>query len=208
LDKECDKLTHSTLLLESILGCGDYNPKNTKILHMTNNPAFEEKKRRQNAKLDALQEENNTLKAQLTILESGEGLQALNQYKLLDEQKNQSNALKELQQKLFECEKSRARYVEVFQKKFKEYKKAIKLLFGYRIQLYGESGDTYQLIPSLTSGKDNFLLFQYNRNNDSMSLCQTDYSSLWTKEFDYCLGQHGSYPAYIASITLALVTGK
>jgi len=178
------------------------------VLHMINNPANEELKKRRNAKLAALQEENTTLKAQLSILETGEGPEVLSQLKQQEQQKNDILLLKELQQKLSECEKSKARHVEVFEKKVVEFKKAIRQIFGYRIELLGETGDLYRLFPTLTKGKDNFLLFQYNRTNDTIALCSSDYTALWTKEFDFYLGKCDSYPGYMAAITLALLKQK
>lgn len=83
-----------------------------------------------------------------------------------------------------------------------EFKKAMRQIFGYRVDLLGEKANLYRLHPSNVSKEYHFLL-EYDGRTDSISLLDTPYMEYWQEELQYYLGECHSYPAFLSAITLA-----
>eukprot|EP01126_Amoeba_proteus_P036672 TRINITY_DN3741_c0_g2_i5.p1 TRINITY_DN3741_c0_g2~~TRINITY_DN3741_c0_g2_i5.p1 ORF type:complete len:613 (+),score=192.37 TRINITY_DN3741_c0_g2_i5:414-2252(+) len=212
LEKENERLGKDISVLQNRLGAGDYNPLTTKILHFVDNPARLAQQEFHEQKLLSLELENEKLKIKVTTLEehfSEPGKDNIPVANFLhaslweNERKKYEEQLKVYREKLTAVEKSKRRFHEVFDRKFVEFKKAIKQIFGYRIELLGEKASIYRLYPHHTPNKDCFFLLEYDGHNDSIALLDSKYAALWQKELEYYLGECHSYPAFLAAITLA-----
>lgn len=96
------------------------------------------------------------------------------------------------------------RMKQLFRKTISEYKEALFLLFGWKVDM--EIGENPQLIlrSMFAESEGDWLVFQWNKASGSFNLMRSDYaSSLSTSQMGF-LTSLNSCPAFLSSLTLHL----
>jgi len=212
LQKENDTLNKLVEKLEFSLGRGEYNPETTRVVQLAKNPELEEYSIRKNT-LEALKNENkalleiikkNNLKDNISVEEMMEDNTSneehienipIETYKRLE---IENNRIKELEKQL-------DRLKTVFRKKSKEYREVVYSLLGYRFDFLQ---DGRVKLTSMYSQHGNHSFVFSSSSNDSGSMELTgggkSYIQSLEKRIDYFVGQYGSIPGLLASVTLDL----
>jgi len=215
LEKENNTLDKLVTKLELSLGRGEYNPETTRVVQFANNPELEDYAIRK-ATLDALRNEN---KALLEIIKKNNlidktEIEMESGNMKIDSDKNEHienipiETYKRLEienKKMKDLEKQLDRLKTVFRKKSKEYREVVYSLLGYRFDFLQ---DGRVKLTSMYSQKGNQSFVFASNSNDSGSMQLTgggkSYIESLDKKIDYYVGQYGSIPGLLASVTLDL----
>jgi len=177
---------------------GDYDPTDTKVVHMRFNP-FEMMKQKKMEELGELKVENEKLAARLRSLEAGEGGSAAGSDS--STRISSSKELEELRSKVSASELKNKRLVEAFQKTSKDLREAVFRLFGYQLDI--PMSKKYKLMSMYADSPGDFLLFSQSGNGE-MQLLETEFSTTLTDLIDAYLSDADSIPAFLASVTMDL----
>ncbi|ORX44885.1 MAD-domain-containing protein [Piromyces finnis] len=206
LDKLVEKMEYS-------LGRGEYNPETTRVLQLAKNPELEDYSIRK-ATLDALRNEN---KALLKIIKKHN----LNDNPSIDEVMNDNDDVAEEHienipietykrleienNKIEELEKKLDRLKTVFRQKSKEYREVVYSLLGYRFDFL-QDGRVKLTSMYSQNGNQSFVFASSSNDSGSMELIGggKSYIQSLEKRIDYFVGQYGSIPGLLASVTLDL----
>ena len=164
-----------------------------KVFHMKQNPLQMAQEDRQ-IEVNELRKENDSLKARVKLLESGQSADLT----LLTGQKVEATAeVKELQEQLGLAEIKKDRLIEAFKQTSKKFREVVCQLTGFRID--GKEDNKYVLSPVYAENPDSDrFLFQYE--NDQCHLMDTNYSSQWGEFVDLHLKQQRSIPIFLSAV--------
>lgn len=199
LKKETEKLND---ILEEQKMKGDYDPTNTKVVHMRFNP-FEMMKQKKLEDLKDLKIENDRLSSRLRLLEQGGGKDAgnLSQGEKKDSRNASSKEVEEMKAKINAAELKNKRLVEAFQKTSQDLREAVFRLFGYKLDI--PMTRQYKLMSMYADTPNDFLLFNQSGSGE-MQLLANEYSDTLADLIDAYLSQADSIPAFLASVTMDL----
>jgi len=113
-----------------------------------------------------------------------------------------ASQLQQVTKQAADADKARKRFLEVFNKKFTEFKKVTSLVFGYKIELVGEKGESYRLQPFYEDDKEKYFMLRYDSAQDAVLLAETQYVHVYDAELQVYLQGLNSYPAFFASVLL------
>ncbi|CAB4069805.1 MAD1 [Lepeophtheirus salmonis] len=173
LKKELDSATnerdHLRYELDNRAIKGDYNPHNTRVIQFKNNPMAEASEN-VGSKISKLQDENQSLKVRIQLLEEGhvKDLTLLSNQKM--EKEISPKEVEDLQNKVKSSELKNEKLMEAFKKTSKEFRKLTQDLTGYRIN--SESGDNFYKVTSIyaESPEQEQLYFQKNQKGELLLL--------------------------------------
>lgn len=209
LEKELEKSEEQRYILETRIEQrhlqGDYDPTTTKVIHFEMNPFAIAAKQRA-AELQKLQEENETLKQRLKILEEsgGQAEDVTEQVQKRLQEPSSSKEVDELKVQLNKEELKNKRLMEAFSMKSREFREVCYQLTGYKIDFHYTK--QYKVTSMYAERRDDFFIFQQGEKND-MQLLATDFTANLQESIDLYLSQRNSIPAFLSSVTLDLFKG-
>ncbi|TPX56857.1 hypothetical protein CcCBS67573_g09307, partial [Chytriomyces confervae] len=196
LEKEVENFDQQIVVLERAIGQGAFDRANLKVLQLADNPetqAFAIRKE----KLDALEAENKALQARLLGSEWG----ALVPVEIVKTAEMECQRLMKL---IEERDKRILRLREVFSEKSQEFKEAVFSLLGYKVE-FQESRVRLMSTFSDENGADPSFIFT-SQENDHGTLQivggHPDRIQQLNQLRECYIVQHGSVPAFLASVTL------
>ncbi|KAJ0174178.1 hypothetical protein K1T71_010324 [Dendrolimus kikuchii] len=157
----------------------------TKVLHLTDNPAAEAQKQVQ-SDLEAAQEEIKRLKAALR--EGGS--------------RSCPEETQHLKQQLENSKIKLKRMKEEFTSSAQEYRDVCYMLLGYKIDRTGHKN--YRISNMYAESADEYLTFTLC--DDGIEMVHTEYSTSLTELVELHLHQHGSIPLFLSALTMDLFT--
>eukprot|EP00455_Lapot_gusevi_P030187 TRINITY_DN3241_c0_g2_i7.p1 TRINITY_DN3241_c0_g2~~TRINITY_DN3241_c0_g2_i7.p1 ORF type:complete len:286 (-),score=67.92 TRINITY_DN3241_c0_g2_i7:132-989(-) len=226
LERTLQQTEQELATLETRLGRGEFDPKKTKVLHLSMNPATEaaaSRKQQEQDRLIQLTQQVESLTQQLqqaTSLSAANGettsevvrlravegeLKALLQ-QVQDENENLKRQLQEASSvdpaALADAEKKYQRLKELYSKMFAEYKEAVYLLTGYKIDRVGQQ-PLYRLRSIYAETEDDHILFQVDERLHCEVL-ETEFCRRLDDGVLSFLHRFHSIPAFLSQITLDL----
>ncbi|XP_050537530.1 mitotic spindle assembly checkpoint protein MAD1 isoform X4 [Daktulosphaira vitifoliae] len=195
LEEKCvdlrDQIDHRALK-------GDFNLRETKVLHFKMNPASEGFNNYQNDLLQAKQEIEK-LKERIKAMQEGI---SMNLTQVVDDrvETNASQEVEGLKEKLKSQEIQNQRLREVFKKSSQEFRESVYTLLGYKVD--GLQNNMYRLTSQFAFHEEDNLLFQLNEG--SMNLLETSFSKTIEEMINIHLGQQRSIPVLLSSLTIDL----
>jgi len=203
-----DRLSEETEKLNDVLEeqkmKGDYDPTNTKVVHMRFNP-FEMMKQKKMEELKDLKIENDRLIARIRVLEQvgreGVSLTQRSEEEAKESRTTSSKEVEELKAKINAAELKNKRLVEAFQKTSQDLREAVFRLFGYKLDI--PTSKQYKLMSMYAESPEDFLLFSQSGSGE-MQLLATAYSDTLADLIDAYLSQADSIPAFLASVSMDL----
>eukprot|EP01028_Stygiella_incarcerata_P005717 TRINITY_DN23782_c0_g1_i2.p1 TRINITY_DN23782_c0_g1~~TRINITY_DN23782_c0_g1_i2.p1 ORF type:complete len:631 (-),score=200.39 TRINITY_DN23782_c0_g1_i2:10-1902(-) len=178
LVKEVEKQADYIRILESRVGRGDYDPRQTKILKLAVDPRKMEPKKK-----GVAEELPPSLPASSTS--SGSCVPS------------ECSKCADLQRRLEESEKMNRRLKNVFSQKTKEFRSACERLCGWNIVLKGEK--EYKLRSIFAASEEDFLLFHVDEDTEKM--LETPYATSLEAEIRAYLERLHNIPAFLCAIT-------
>lgn len=194
--------------LENKLGYGEYNPQNTKVLHLKRNPHDDCQTNHLKTFSCKLEAENQALREMLESLQD-----SLKQHRqgtmpadlsLKIVQKEGEIIL--LQSRLAEVQKSLDRLQQVFSRQISLLRESIPKIFGYNLEMVTDPNtrDYRALFTLYLTGSDHTtpkLCFKLMKDG-SLRLIETEFSSMFPQEIATFVDKFNSIPAFIANLTL------
>ncbi|KAG4088464.1 MAD-domain-containing protein [Neocallimastix lanati (nom. inval.)] len=214
LEKENLTLDKLNEKLEVSLGRGEFNPETTRVLQLAKNPELEDYSIRK-TQLEALRNEN---KALLNIIKKNKLKDTETIEDVIKDDKDNSKeehlenipieTYKRLEienRKIEDLEKQLDRLKTVFRKKSKEYREVVYSLLGYRFDFL-QDGRVKLTSMYSQHGNQSFVFSSNSDDSGSMQLTGggKSYIQSLEKKIDYFVGQYGSIPGLLASVTLDL----
>lgn len=207
LSKLLEKTEAECALMQSKLGRGEYNVRDTKVLHFRFNPEAEAMKQKKLDKEGAdtrqLRADNEKLKARVAELElntssrAGGGL-SVDLAELTELKAQLAKSTSEARQ-LQEKAKHAERLKSMFTLKATEFREACFLLTGYKIEM--KPGE-YKLRSMYSDSENDVLMFR--KTDDGLQLLDTDFARKLDDDVVAVLKRFGSIPAFTATITTEL----
>lgn len=194
LEQHLKQVEAEAAKMSEALGRGEFNAQNTKVLHMTMNPA----KKAVEAKIEQLKAENEILKQQLA--ESNNGVVVKADTVALAEKDKE---IEKLKMTVSDLEISRERCIQVFRGKVKEFRESCYLLTGYKIEMKQISGHNGFLLRSMYAEQEADFL-EFFDTGTKLEVMETDYCKRLDKQILECLEKFNSIPAFLSEITLDL----
>lgn len=178
---ECTKLETQKDALQVLV---NKLTSNTKVLHLTENPAAMVQKNIEND-LAAAQEEIKMLKAALR-----------------DGTHVSPEEIAALKQQLEASKIKLQRMKEEFTSSAQEYRDVCYMLFGYKLDRTGHKN--YRLSSMYAESPDEYLTFTLS--GSAVEMVHTDYSENLGDLVEEHLHQHGSFPVFLSALTMELYT--
>jgi len=202
LEEENEKMS---AILENQRMKGDYDPTNTKVIHMRFNP-FEALKQKKLEEWKELKHENEQLQLRLRLLEESGGIKDPNLTHRVEEAEkggrvSASKEIEDLKDKVKAAELKNKRLVEAFQKTSQDFREAVFRLLGFKVDI--PTAKQYKLMSMYAESANDFLLFCQS-NTGEMQLLETEYSESVGDLIDAYLGHADSIPAFLSSVTIDL----
>ncbi|QQP57052.1 Mitotic spindle assembly checkpoint protein MAD1like [Caligus rogercresseyi] len=156
------------------------------------------------SKVDKLQEENQSLKMRIKLMEEGQ----MRDLTLLSNQKVEEGIspkeVEELQSKVKSWEKKNERLMEAFKKTSKDFRKLTTELTGYRIN--SDPGEQFYRVSSVYSDSPEIEALLFKRDDKGeLLLLQNDYAEALGHLIKVHLDTQDSIPAFLAGLTLDLM---
>lgn len=168
-----------------------------RVIHLKNNPSSMESLA-YTAQIETLRKENERLKARLDILESGTSADIS---RAIDTAINSSELIDRLRMKLVLAEKREENLLSSFRKSSLQFREACYLLFGWRIDALKDG--IFRLSNMYAENENDNLLFEI-QSDGTIQLLENEYVSQLSDYITTYLENAGSFPAFLASITLDL----
>ncbi|XP_076459747.1 mitotic spindle assembly checkpoint protein MAD1-like [Babylonia areolata] len=181
---------------------GDYDPRHTKVLHLSLNPASLAQQQRER-EMERLKEENERLTTRVQLLEKAGGpledltMQVDKQLETVPE----SKTIQELKSQLAKEELRKQRLVEAFKKTSQEFRETCYQLLGYKIDM--PCTGQYRLASMYSESPHDYLLFKQGQSGE-IQMLETDFSGRQQDKLETYLQNRDSIPALLSAITLDL----
>jgi len=168
-----------------------------RVIHYKNNPMKTEIKAQQ-MEMNMLEMENKRLRAKCEMLESGNGADVTRR---IDDAVNTTIQVKLLKRKISEYKQREEKILDSFRRTSRDYRKAIYLLTGYRIEAL--KGNIYRLTSVFAEGNEDKLLFEISPFG-ALKLLKNEFSRQFSEFVVTYLENADSVPAFLAAINLDL----
>ncbi|CAH0387870.1 unnamed protein product [Bemisia tabaci] len=178
---------------------GDFDTRDTKILHLKMNPTSIATANL-NDKLSECKLENDRLRERIKVLEEGNEQDVT---RIVEERVQSCNSkeVDELREKVRSSELQNQRLREVFKVKSQEYREAIYILFGYKVD--GLPNKVYRLSSVYAEGPEEYLIFQESESGN-MDMLETPFSQTLGDLISLHLTHQHSLPMFLAALTTNL----
>ncbi|KAJ8554677.1 hypothetical protein ON010_g9807 [Phytophthora cinnamomi] len=199
LTKHLEKAEMELAIFEKRLGRGEFNVETTKIVHLAVNPTRELlQSKAKSTDIEKLRQENEALRARLNKLTGGEDtespsapaedkLTTMTSYDTVE-------GLKKLNQRL----------KQVFGDQIRQYREAVYLLTGYKVDLKKSNGMELLRLRSVYAEHDDDELLVRMEANGSLELLDSEFCSQINQRVFAYLTTCRSFPAFLSTLTLHL----
>ncbi|EEY69248.1 mitotic spindle assembly checkpoint protein MAD1, putative [Phytophthora infestans T30-4] len=203
LTKHLEKAEMELAVFEKRLGRGEFNVETTKIVHLAVNPTRELlQSKAKSSDIEKLRQENEALRARLSKLTDGEDTEVSrssascsNQDKLTTTTSYDTvEGLKKLNQRL----------KQVFGDQIRQYREAVYLLTGYKVDLRKSNGMELLRLRSVYAEHDDDELLVRMEANGSLELLDSEFCSQINQRVFAYLTTCRSFPAFLSTLTLHL----
>lgn len=166
-----------------------------RVIHFKNNPADKEIEAEE-AEYEAIEKENERLRARLSLLEAGTGANVTSR---IDEAVDNFHKIESLKQKLAEQENRNQKIARTLKESAKKYRQACKLLLGFNIE--GLRDNVYRVAHQEAPNQGEKLYFKVspdgtvNVQDNELSRKFSHHKSMYLEGGDSC-------PAYLAAIAM------
>ena len=174
--------------------------KSSRVIHLKENP-FKEHCLRLQTDFNRLIEENKRLNAKLELYKQGSVANATN---YLDDFVLNVDTIDELRKKLVEAKEAQKTIMDAFKKKSKEFRRVVYLLTGFKFDALEQR--KYRL-SHIYSNPNDYLFFTFEKE-EVINLLGNDFSEKFYDLINTYLVNCGSYPSFLASITIKLFEEK
>ncbi|RMX67857.1 hypothetical protein DD238_000313 [Peronospora effusa] len=197
LTKHLEKAEMELAIFEKRLGRGEFNVETTKIVHLAVNPTRELLKSKvKSDDIENLRQENEALRARLNMLTDGEDTKSTS-VRIEDNLTTTTSydtveGLKKLNQRL----------KQVFGDQIRQYREAVYLLTGYKVDLKKSDGKELLRLRSVYAEHDDDELLVCMEANGSLELLESEFCSQINQRVFAYLTTCRSFPAFLSTLTL------
>ncbi|XP_074648571.1 mitotic spindle assembly checkpoint protein MAD1-like [Tubulanus polymorphus] len=178
---------------------GDYDRKETKVLHFKMNPGHMRQKER-SQEITKLREENEKMKALLNEQSNVSDLTLQIGSSVRDSGAN-SKQVEDLKTQLSSAELKNQRLMEAFKQKSHEFREVCYQLMGYKVDI--PASNQYRLMSMYAESPTDYLIFQQAQRRE-LQLLETDFSSCLKDMIASTLQRQQSIPVFLSTLTLQL----
>ncbi|KAG1708218.1 hypothetical protein DVH05_024901 [Phytophthora capsici] len=199
LTKHLEKTEMELAIFEKRLGRGEFNVETTKIVHLAVNPTRELlQSKAKSGDIEKLRQENEALRARLNKLTGDEDTESTNppaEDKLTTTTAYDTvEGLKKLNQRL----------KQVFGDQIRQYREAVYLLTGYKVDLKKSNGMELLRLRSVYAEHEDDELLVRMEANGSLELLDSEFCSQINQRVFAYLTACRSFPAFLSTLTLHL----
>ncbi|KAG2777165.1 hypothetical protein PC129_g9388 [Phytophthora cactorum] len=198
LTNHLEKAEMELAVFEKRLGRGEFNVETTKIVHLAVNPTRELlQSKAKSSDIEKLRQENEALRARLNKLTDGEDTESpsVPEDKLTTTTSYDTvEGLKKLNQRL----------KQVFGDQIRQYREAVYLLTGYKVDLRKSNGMELLRLRSVYAEHDDDELLVRMEANGSLELLDSEFCSQINQRVFAYLTTCRSFPAFLSTLTLHL----
>ncbi|ETI49733.1 hypothetical protein, variant 6 [Phytophthora nicotianae CJ01A1] len=198
LKKHLEKAEMELAVFEKRLGRGEFNVETTKIVHLAVNPTRELlQSKAKSSDIEKLRQENEALRSRLSKLTDGEDAESpgIAEDKLTTTTSYDTvEGLKKLNQRL----------KQVFGDQIRQYREAVYLLTGYKVDLRKSNGMELLRLRSVYAEHDDDELLVRMESNGSLELLDSEFCSQINQRVFAYLTTCRSFPAFLSTLTLHL----
>ncbi|KAG7402311.1 Mitotic spindle assembly checkpoint protein MAD1 [Phytophthora boehmeriae] len=201
LSKHLEKAEMELAIFEKRLGRGEFNVETTKIVHLAVNPTQEMlKSKAKSNDVEKLQQENAALRARLDKLTGGVDAETPSTT-AVDEDKFTTTTSYETVEGL---KKLNQRLKQLFGDQIRQYREAVYLLTGYKVDLKKSNGMELLRLRSVYAEHDDDELLVRMEVNGSLELLESEFCSQINQRVFAYLTTCRSFPAFLSTLTLHL----
>ncbi|GAB9473046.1 hypothetical protein Gpo141_00010208 [Globisporangium polare] len=200
LTKHLEKVEMELAVFEKRLGKGEFNVETTKIVHLSVNPTREMlENKNKTSEMEKLRQDNELLRAKLeklsgsvsdvemTPVASESAFTTTTSYETVEGQKLLNKRLK-----------------EVFREQIQQYREAVHLLTGFKVDLKKSNGMELLRLRSVYADHEDDELLVRMEANGALELLETDFCAQINQRVFAYLTTCRSFPAFLATLTLHL----
>ncbi|GMF34672.1 unnamed protein product [Phytophthora fragariaefolia] len=203
LTKHLEKTEMELAIFEKRLGRGEFNVETTKIVHLAVNPTKELlQSKAKSSDIEKLREENEALRVRLNKLTDGEDaeLTTTTSYDTVEGLKKLNQRLKQV--RLFQSvgltrilisDRMVVLFVQVFGDQIRQYREAVYLLTGYKVDLKKSNGMELLRLRSVYAEHDDDELLVRMEANGSLELLDSELCSQINQRLGLKEENHGVY---------------
>lgn len=191
------------------LGRGEFNPQNTKVLHMAANPAKKALEAKAQAQIEQLTKARDDFKAELDalklqLLEGNSGAVVVHEPRVNSEDLvEKDREILKLKKTISDLEIAKERFYQVFREKVKEFRESCYMLTGYKIEMKQINNHNGFLLRSMYAEKEEDVLEFYDTGT-KLQVMETDFCKRLDKNILMYLEKFNSIPAFLSEVTLDL----
>ncbi|XP_020799254.1 mitotic spindle assembly checkpoint protein MAD1 [Drosophila serrata] len=203
LENEKLRRRKSEMELELMNRCllGDFNMRDYKVVHLSQNPAADAYESTKNM-MEKLQAEIERLKRSNKMLEDGQHEQRLNETTSTGGMTLNFKEFNQLRADLESANGKMRKMKDCFKAASKEYRDVCYMLLGYRIDRIGANSN-YRISSMYAESPDDYLDITLNESN-CLALLESPYSQTFKPAIDQQLAASNSFPAFFSALTLEL----
>ena len=175
---------------------GDFNPEETMVLHMANNPMQQALERREHDMLE-MREERDALRTRVQLLEEGQTKDLTIMVSNKMEGGERSEEISHMKEELEKAELRKQRLMEAFKKTSSDFREVVYQLTGYRIDVLADH--KYRMTPLYAESSADHLLFQKAKSGE-IQMLESEYSLELGELMELHLEKQNSIPMFLAGL--------
>ena len=175
---------------------GDFNPEETMVLHMANNPMHQALERREHDILE-MREERDALRTRVQLLEEGQTKDLTIMVGKKMEEGESSEEISHMKEELEKAELRKQRLMEAFKKTSGDFREVVYQLTGYRIDVLADH--KYRMTPLYAESSADHLLFQKAKSGE-IQMLESEYSLELGELMELHLEKQNSIPMFLAGL--------
>ena len=175
---------------------GDFNPEETMVLHMANNPMQQALERREHDMLE-IREERDALRTRVQLLEEGQTKDLTIMVGKKMEEGESSEEISHMKEELEKAELRKQRLMEAFKKTSSDFREVVYQLTGYRIDVLADH--KYRMTPLYAESSADHLLFQKAKSGE-IQMLESEYSLELGELMELHLEKQNSIPMFLAGL--------
>ncbi|ETN22833.1 hypothetical protein, variant 9 [Phytophthora nicotianae INRA-310] len=222
LKKHLEKAEMELAVFEKRLGRGEFNVETTKIVHLAVNPTRELlQSKAKSSDIEKLRQENEALRSRLSKLTDGEDaespgiaedkLTTTTSYDTVEGLKKLNQRLKQVRRFVMLLAITKlthnndiSLFLQVFGDQIRQYREAVYLLTGYKVDLRKSNGMELLRLRSVYAEHDDDELLVRMESNGSLELLDSEFCSQINQRVFAYLTTCRSFPAFLSTLTLHL----
>ena len=175
---------------------GDFNPEETMVLHMANNPMQQALEKREQDILE-MREERDALRTRVQLLEEGQTKDLTIMVGKKMEEGESSEEISHMKEELEKAELRKQRLMEAFKKTSSDFREVVYQLTGYRIDVLADH--KYRMTPLCAENSADHLLFQKAKSGE-IQMLESEFSLKLRELMELHLEKQNSIPMFLAGL--------